>query len=91
MDLKNKNAGVSERTCMQITGHLARSMFDRHNITSEKDLAHRLLTEAEGFDKGGSENYSSKTLRTLLGRSASVQSGGSTVSRRLTGGIASRK
>jgi integrase len=32
-------AGVPEKTCMAITGHRTRSMFDRYCITSEKDLA----------------------------------------------------
>jgi hypothetical protein len=30
---------VSEKTCMTILGHKTRSMFDRYNISSEKDLS----------------------------------------------------
>ena len=47
-------AGVGERTCMQITGHLTRSMFDRYNITSEKDLA-EAMERVEQFHQAASQ------------------------------------
>lgn len=31
-------AGVPEKTAMRITGHLSRQVFERYNITSEKDM-----------------------------------------------------
>jgi integrase len=44
-------AGVTETTCMKITGHKTRSMFDRYNITSEKDLADA-MERLEQFHQG---------------------------------------
>jgi integrase len=39
-------SGVPERICMEISGHASRSIFDRYNVVSEKDLVDAMVKRA---------------------------------------------
>jgi len=70
-------AGVPERVAMQLTGHKARSVFDRYNIVNERDLRdgvsklaalHAVRSgrgKAAGFDPESAESLSLRSTWTV--------------------------
>lgn len=59
-------AGVPERVAMRISGHKTRSIFDRYNIVSERDL-HEAARRLETYVQSKEEQADGHTLGTPLG------------------------
>jgi hypothetical protein len=55
-------AGVSEKVAMSISGHITRSVFDRYNIVSERDISDAAQKLAAFHENG----HKSDTLGTIM-------------------------